>query len=102
MIGIDGPPPTANGTSEQAHFDAISDRYYDIVDKLPHDLGYYHREELAYVRQQFCDCPEPLQILDAGCGPGRHAVELARLGHQVTAIDFSAEMLEQAQQNFEA
>ncbi|HKW91674.1 MAG TPA: class I SAM-dependent methyltransferase [Methylomirabilota bacterium] len=32
-------------------------------------------------------------ILDAGCGTGRYAVELARLGYRVTGIDRSAEML---------
>ncbi len=32
-------------------------------------------------------------ILDAGCGTGRYAVELARLGYRVTGIDRSTEML---------
>jgi SAM-dependent methyltransferase len=32
-------------------------------------------------------------ILDAGCGTGRYAVELARLGYRVTGIDRSPEML---------
>jgi len=32
-------------------------------------------------------------ILDGGCGTGRYAVELARLGYRVTGIDRSTEML---------
>jgi len=36
------------------------------------------------------------QILDVGCGTGRHAVELAARGYRVTGIDLSAAMLEQA------
>jgi SAM-dependent methyltransferase len=32
-------------------------------------------------------------ILDVGCGTGRHALELARRGHQVVGIDLSEEML---------
>ncbi|RIK69364.1 MAG: class I SAM-dependent methyltransferase [Planctomycetota bacterium] len=36
-----------------------------------------------------------VEILDVGCGTGRHAVRLARQGARVTAIDFSAGMLEQ-------
>jgi len=36
-------------------------------------------------------------ILDIGCGTGRHDVELARRGYQVTGIDFSAGMLAEAE-----
>jgi ubiquinone/menaquinone biosynthesis C-methylase UbiE len=38
----------------------------------------------------------PLRILDLGCGQGRHAIELARRGYQVTAIDISTYLLEVA------
>jgi len=39
--------------------------------------------------------PNPSQshILDVGCGSGRHAVELAQRGFQVTGIDISIGML---------
>ncbi len=32
-------------------------------------------------------------LLDAGCGTGRHAAAFAALGHQVTLLDASAELL---------
>lgn len=35
-------------------------------------------------------------ILDVGCGTGRHSIELARRGFQVTGIDFSEGMLGEA------
>ena len=35
-------------------------------------------------------------IIDVGCGTGRHSVELARRGFCVTGLDFSSGMLEQA------
>jgi ubiquinone/menaquinone biosynthesis C-methylase UbiE len=38
-------------------------------------------------------------ILDIGCGTGRHAIELAKRGYSVTAIDFSASQLDQARLN---
>src|SRR5262245_54265254 len=39
---------------------------------------------------------EPLRILDIPCGAGRHSVELARRGHQVTGIDFNPKVVELA------
>lgn len=36
------------------------------------------------------------RILDIGCGTGRHALRLAARGAEVTALDFSRGMLEQA------
>ena len=43
-----------------------------------------------------------LQILDAGGGNGREALPLAALGHTVTLVDFSSEMLADARRNAEA
>jgi D-alanine-D-alanine ligase len=36
------------------------------------------------------------RVLDAPCGFGRHSIELARLGYQVTGVDFSETELERA------
>ncbi len=36
----------------------------------------------------------PCSVLEAGCGTGRFTFEVARAGHQVTAIDYSAAMLD--------
>jgi malonyl-CoA O-methyltransferase len=37
-----------------------------------------------------------LNVLDLGCGTGRHALWLASIGASVTAVDFSKEMLAEA------
>jgi 2-polyprenyl-3-methyl-5-hydroxy-6-metoxy-1,4-benzoquinol methylase len=38
-------------------------------------------------------------ILDIGCGTGRHSIELARRGYQVTGIDISSGMLAEAKKS---
>jgi SAM-dependent methyltransferase len=44
----------------------------------------------------------PRRILDLPCGQGRHAIELARRGYQVTGIDLSQYMLGVARERAEA
>ena len=38
-------------------------------------------------------CPTPGRVIDMGCGTGRISIPLARLGHTVTAVDLSSDML---------
>jgi ubiquinone/menaquinone biosynthesis C-methylase UbiE len=55
------------------------------------------------IRQAWCNLLKswlptaPAAILDIGCGTGSLSLLLASLGHTVTGLDFSAEMLAQAQ-----
>lgn len=41
-------------------------------------------------------------ILDVGCGPGRHSIELARRGYRVTGIDIHQPYLSEAMTNSES
>jgi ubiquinone/menaquinone biosynthesis C-methylase UbiE len=43
-----------------------------------------------------------LQILDVGCGTGRHAIELSKRGYHVTGIDLSESQLKRAGEKAEA
>ena len=43
--------------------------------------------------------PEEIRVLDIGTGPGFFAIILAKMGYQVTAVDYTASMLEAAVQN---
>ncbi|MFH1213203.1 MAG: class I SAM-dependent methyltransferase, partial [Candidatus Neomarinimicrobiota bacterium] len=40
-----------------------------------------------------------VRILDIGCGPGRHDIELARRGYNITGVDLSESMLNKARAN---
>ena len=55
---------------------------------------------LSLLGEAFPECePEEIKILDVGTGPGFFAILLAEAGYQVTAIDYTEEMLREAQQN---
>lgn len=43
----------------------------------------------------WCSSP-PVDVLDVGCGFGRHSIEFARRGHAVTGIDPSSALLDEA------
>lgn len=52
------------------------------------------------IKARFADRePRSLRVLDVGTGPGFFAVVLAELGFRVTAVDYTAAMLEEARRN---
>ncbi|KPK75173.1 MAG: cyclopropane-fatty-acyl-phospholipid synthase [candidate division Zixibacteria bacterium SM23_73] len=53
-------------------------------------------EEVDFVLNEL-ELPPGSSILDIGCGTGRHAIELAKRGSQVTGIDISSGMLLEAE-----
>ena len=44
---------------------------------------------------------DKMRILDIGCGPGFFTINLSKLGHDVTGIDISSEMVTVAKENAE-
>src|SRR5438270_1638989 len=81
-----------------------------VADVVPTRAGYDHWAstydddanplpvlERAFVEQLLGDV-HGLNVLDLGCGTGRHAISMADRGARVTAVDFSDRMLERAKQ----
>ncbi len=89
------PPGTDNS-------DAASEPWYEKwFDRSEYELVYRQRDEQEAV--QCVDLieeaaqPEPgSEILDMGCGRGRHARVLAKRGYRVTGVDLSRESLRKA------
>jgi cyclopropane fatty-acyl-phospholipid synthase-like methyltransferase len=55
-------------------------------------------EEVDFLLQTLKLAPGS-SVLDVGCGTGRHTIELARRGYQVTGVDISMGMLNVAEEN---
>lgn len=68
------------------------DRWAAVYD---HDANPLQGLEEPAVRAAVGD-PTGLEVLDVGCGTGRHALWLAAAGARVTAVDFSEGMLAEA------
>lgn len=68
------------------------DRWAEVYDDEANPLVILEGPEVARVLGEVRD----LDILDVGCGTGRHAVELGKAGARVTGVDFSSGMLEKA------
>lgn len=71
-------------------YDRWASSYDDDANPLPILEGTLVDQLLGEVRG--------LEVLDLGCGTGRHAISMARSGARVTAVDFSDRMLERAKE----
>jgi len=52
--------------------------------------------EVEFLVQALGLGPEPRRLLDIPCGNGRHAVELAKLGHVLTGVDIAPDNVQRA------
>ncbi len=72
--------------------------YEKIYQEQRHALGEPFKEFVTFFEQY---SKQNADVLDVGCGQGRDALFIARLGHQVTGVDLSetgiAQLLEDAE-----
>ena len=75
--------------------------YEEWFDRDEYELVYQQRdlteaERVADLIEQLAQPAPDAEILDVGCGRGRHARVLARRGYEVTGLDLSEHAIEQA------
>ena len=80
---------------------AVRDGYARWAAVYDHDANPLPALEDSYVRKALGDVLG-LDVLDLGCGTGRHTAWLASAGARVTAVDFSEEMLERCRRKASA
>ncbi len=82
---------------EKALFQSVRD-YYSTEESLTYysdrtrNVGLFDRERAMVKRFM----TPPATVLDVGCGAGREAVELTRMGFRVVGVDITPRMLEEA------
>ncbi len=80
---------TSDPKAWEEFFDAHAP-LYDQNDFTQNTVG-----EVDFILDEL-SVPAGASILDVGCGTGRHSIELARRGYDVTGLDLSAQMLARA------
>lgn len=77
-------------------YQAFFENYGNTYEKEPYTKG--TKGECDFIEKEV-GFKKGIKILDIGCGTGRHAIELATRGYQVTGVDLSDSMLRKARQN---
>lgn len=75
--------------------------FYDVLRWVGIDVasadGTRLRQRIAFLLEKCCPDVK-LPLLDMGCGNGRYAVELAKMGYKVIGIDFDQKSIENARE----
>jgi SAM-dependent methyltransferase len=82
-------------TTTYDDFSQDYDRFVNWPSRLAAEIPFL--EQL--LSQVKTDDDQPLSILDAACGTGMHAIELARRGYRAAGADYSQGMVETARMN---
>jgi len=80
----------------QQYWDKGADIYEDIIEQ---EFLTVAAEQWTAILDQLLAGKQQLRVLDVGAGPGFFSILLTRMGHKVTAIDSSTEMMAKASSN---
>lgn len=77
------------------HFDATASDWRDLyAGEDIYSRLYQYRRTVVLDQFQRLGQPARSRVLEVGCGPGMTAVEMARRGHDVTALDVAPAMID--------
>ncbi len=76
-------------------YQKLFSNYAQTYDRQPFTTGTV--VEVDFIEKEI-NYNRSIQILDIGCGTGRHAIELAKRGYRVVGIDLSESQLDRARQ----
>ncbi|MFD0710940.1 class I SAM-dependent methyltransferase [Paenibacillus sp. GCM10027626] len=86
-------------TRQQKYWDNGAELYDEVIAKEMN--GFKKQAWMKLIERQIGPTPNQA-VLDVGTGPGFFAILLAGMGHTVTAVDSSPEMLKNAHKNAQA
>jgi len=69
-----------------------------LMDSEDHHWARHTNHEINFI-EKYCDLSVNDEIVDFGCGMGRHAIELANRNFSVLGIDYSSNLLNKAKEN---
>ena len=76
-------------------YEELFTNFAHTYDRQPFTTGTLNEADFIEKEMQY---NKVVRILDVGCGTGRHAIELAKRGYNVTGIDLSADQLTRAKE----
>lgn len=66
-----------------------------LMDDTSHKWAKYTKQEISYILD-VCNLNKKANILDVGCGMGRHSIELSHRGYTVTGLDYAEILINSA------